>query len=78
MGATGGGVWKTTDAGTRWTNVSDEEFEQFLGIPSYLMPAFKEVHGDLFSPDYYQAIQRRLLAEEVIDIASVAQRDGER
>jgi photosystem II stability/assembly factor-like uncharacterized protein len=26
MGSTGGGVWKTTDAGTRWTNVSDGFF----------------------------------------------------
>ncbi len=27
MGATGGGVWKTTDAGHSWTNVSDGFFE---------------------------------------------------
>ena len=27
MGSTGGGVWKTTDAGLRWANVSDEELE---------------------------------------------------
>ncbi len=27
MGSTGGGVWKTTDGGLRWSNVSDEEFE---------------------------------------------------
>jgi photosystem II stability/assembly factor-like uncharacterized protein len=26
MGSTGGGVWKTTDAGSRWTNVSDGFF----------------------------------------------------
>jgi photosystem II stability/assembly factor-like uncharacterized protein len=26
MGSTGGGVWKTTDAGGRWTNVSDGYF----------------------------------------------------
>ena len=26
MGTTGGGVWKTTDGGNRWTNVSDESF----------------------------------------------------
>jgi photosystem II stability/assembly factor-like uncharacterized protein len=26
MGATGGGVWKTTDAGTTWTNISDGYF----------------------------------------------------
>lgn len=27
MGATGGGVWKTTNAGTSWTNVSDKFFK---------------------------------------------------
>lgn len=27
MGATGGGVWKTTDAGQNWTNLSDGFFE---------------------------------------------------
>jgi photosystem II stability/assembly factor-like uncharacterized protein len=27
MGSTGGGVWKTTDAGTTWRNISDESFE---------------------------------------------------
>ena len=27
MGSTGGGVWKTTDAGANWTNVSDGYFE---------------------------------------------------
>jgi photosystem II stability/assembly factor-like uncharacterized protein len=27
MGATGGGVWKTENAGTTWTNISDDYFE---------------------------------------------------
>lgn len=27
MGTTGGGVWKTTDAGQKWTNISDGYFE---------------------------------------------------
>lgn len=27
MGATGGGVWKTTDGGERWTNISDDFFK---------------------------------------------------
>jgi len=27
MGSTGGGVWKTTDLGQTWTNVSDEHFK---------------------------------------------------
>jgi len=31
FGATGGGVWKTTDGGTRWTNVSDGSFGGSIG-----------------------------------------------
>ena len=27
MGTTGGGLWKTTDAGQRWENISDGFFE---------------------------------------------------
>src|SRR5580700_6218813 len=27
QGATGGGVWKTTDAGTTWSNISDRFFK---------------------------------------------------
>ena len=27
MGTTGGGLWKTTDAGQRWNNISDDYFE---------------------------------------------------
>lgn len=31
FGATGGGVWKTTDAGSNWTNVSDKYFGGSIG-----------------------------------------------
>lgn len=31
MGSTGGGVWKTTDAGTNWTNISDGFFGGSIG-----------------------------------------------
>ncbi|MEN9816748.1 MAG: hypothetical protein RLZ32_628, partial [Gemmatimonadota bacterium] len=31
MGSTGGGVWKTDDAGTRWTNLSDGFFGGSIG-----------------------------------------------
>ena len=31
MGTTGGGVWKTTDAGTTWTNISDDHFGGSIG-----------------------------------------------
>src|SRR4030095_15584910 len=30
MGATGGGVWKTTDAGQSWQNISDDFFDKAL------------------------------------------------
>src|SRR5436190_23783335 len=31
FGATGGGVWKTTDGGSNWTNVSDKYFGSSIG-----------------------------------------------
>lgn len=31
MGATGGGVWKTTDAGSNWKNISDKYFGGSIG-----------------------------------------------
>ena len=31
MGATGGGVWKTSDAGNTWTNISDGFFGSSIG-----------------------------------------------
>lgn len=31
FGATGGGVWKTTDAGSNWTNISDKYFGGSIG-----------------------------------------------
>ncbi len=31
FGATGGGVWKTTDAGNNWTNISDKYFGGSMG-----------------------------------------------
>jgi len=34
MGATGGGVWKTTDAGSNWKNISDD----FLEVVWALLP----------------------------------------
>ena len=30
MGATGGGVWKTTDGGTTWNNISDGFFNTYV------------------------------------------------
>jgi hypothetical protein len=31
FGATGGGVWKTTDAGSNWKNISDKYFGGSIG-----------------------------------------------
>ena len=31
MGATGGGVWKTTDGGNNWKNISDKYFGSSIG-----------------------------------------------
>jgi photosystem II stability/assembly factor-like uncharacterized protein len=31
FGATGGGVWKTTDGGNNWTNISDKYFGSSIG-----------------------------------------------
>ena len=31
FGATGGGVWKTTDAGNNWTSISDKFFGSSIG-----------------------------------------------
>ena len=31
FGATGGGVWKTTDGGSNWTNISDKYFGSSIG-----------------------------------------------
>ena len=33
MGTTGGGLWKTTDAGQRWKNISDGFLKQVLLVP---------------------------------------------
>ena len=34
MGATGGGVWRTTDGGARWQNISDSYFGGSIGAVS--------------------------------------------
>src|SRR5215211_6192735 len=31
FGATGGGIWKTTDGGNNWTNISDKYFGGSMG-----------------------------------------------
>lgn len=50
-----------------------EEFEQFMGLNGRLRDVFREHHGDLFDPAYWQSIQKRLQAGEVIDVYPYAQ-----
>ena len=35
FGATGGGVWKTTDGGSNWKNISDKYFGGTIGASSW-------------------------------------------
>lgn len=45
-----------------------EEFERFMGLNGRLRDVFREHHGDLFDAAYWQSIQKRLQAGEVIDV----------
>ena len=61
-----------------WYPVADndyfpEEFEQFMGLNGRLRHIFHDHHGDLFDYKYWQSIQNRLKAGEVIDIFPYAQ-----
>ncbi len=56
-----------------WFHVAEndifpEEFMTFLGIPAALKPAFLAAHGDLFGVTFWQAMQQRHEAGEVVDI----------
>ena len=49
-------------------DVFPEEFRTFLGFPTRIQEAFEAVHGDLFAPKFWNDIQDRIRAGEVIDI----------
>ncbi len=49
-------------------DVFPEEFRTYLRMPRGLSDVFVQQHGDLFEVDYWQHIQERLQAGEVIDI----------
>ncbi|HKJ06723.1 MAG TPA: hypothetical protein VJ970_04595, partial [Flavobacteriaceae bacterium] len=60
FGATGGGVWKTTDAGNSWENISDEFFGGSIGAVAvsesdnnviYVGTGEKTVRGNVSSGD---------------------------
>jgi isocitrate dehydrogenase kinase/phosphatase len=49
-------------------DVFPEEFKAFLVPPGTLRHAFLETHGDLLEPAFWEGVQRRLLAGEVVDV----------
>ncbi len=49
-------------------DVFPEEFKAFLVPPGRLRNAFLEAHGDLLDPAFWQDVQRRLAAGEVVDV----------
>jgi isocitrate dehydrogenase kinase/phosphatase len=49
-------------------DVFPEEFMTFLGVPAVLVPVFLAAHGDLFDVDFWQGMQARHHAGEIVDI----------
>jgi isocitrate dehydrogenase kinase/phosphatase len=49
-------------------DVFPEEFKSFLVPPGELREAFLAVHGDLLDLDFWQDVQHRLAAGEVVDV----------
>jgi isocitrate dehydrogenase kinase/phosphatase len=52
------GAWFTVDE----NDVLVDEWERFLGVPTDLQAYFREKHGDLFTVDYWDQVQRRIMA----------------
>ncbi len=48
-------------------DVFPEELRVFVGITGELLAAFDELHGDLFTVDYWQGLQERHRSGEVLD-----------
>jgi isocitrate dehydrogenase kinase/phosphatase len=49
-------------------DIFPEEFRRFMGIEDDLREAFEERHGDLFGVRFWQRVQDRLRAGEIIEI----------
>ena len=49
-------------------DVFPEEFRAFLVPPGEVRDAFLEAHGDLLGVEFWQRVQRRLAAGEVVDV----------
>ena len=59
-------LWNTETDGA-WFSVGEndvlvDEWERYLGVPPDLQNYFREKHGDLFTVDYWEQLQRRILA----------------
>lgn len=62
-------LWNSEVDGS-WFQVDEndvlvDEWERFLGVPSDLQDYFRQRHGDLFTLDYWTAVQRRVSSGEL-------------
>jgi isocitrate dehydrogenase kinase/phosphatase len=58
----------TPSFGVGPNDVFPEELPRFLGLNKQLRSTFDAVHGDLFDIDFWQGVQNRLNAGEIIEI----------
>jgi isocitrate dehydrogenase kinase/phosphatase len=58
----------TPSFGVGPNDIFPEELPRFLGLNSQLREAFDEIHADLFDIDFWQSVQSRLEAGEIIEI----------
>lgn len=58
----------TPSFGVGPNDVFPEELPRFLGLSKELRATFDEIHGDLFDIDFWQGVQSRLTAGEIIEI----------
>jgi len=49
-------------------DVFPEEFRAFLVPPGRVREAFLAAHGDLLAVEFWQGVQQRLAAGEVVDV----------
>ena len=49
-------------------DVFPEELPKFLGLSSDLRSVFEEHHADLFDPEFWIGVQRRIVSGETIEI----------
>jgi isocitrate dehydrogenase kinase/phosphatase len=58
----------TPSFGVGPNDVFPEELPRFLGLNKVLRSTFDEYHGDLFDVEFWQGVQKRLEAGEIIEI----------